>query len=156
MPAWKAIAAVAENGVIGNGLEIPWRIPEDFRHFKRATMGGIVVMGRRTWESIGSKPLPGRLNVVISSSAGECEGAEVYRSLSDFKRARGGDPRQVWICGGAALYRSALGECSEILMSRVRMRPEGDVFFPDISREFREAGTVMKGGMFDVVRFVRV
>ena len=63
-----AIVAIAENGVIGNGLEIPWHISEDFKHFKRTTTGGIIVMGRRTWESLGSKPLPNRENVVITSS----------------------------------------------------------------------------------------
>ena len=62
-----AIVAIAENGVIGNGLEIPWHISEDFKHFKRTTTGGIIVMGRRTWESLGSKPLPNRENVVITS-----------------------------------------------------------------------------------------
>lgn len=74
MTNFKAIAAVAENGVIGRGLEIPWRISEDFRHFKRTTLGGVLLMGRRTWESLGSRPLPGRENAVITSWPGEVSG----------------------------------------------------------------------------------
>jgi len=63
----RAIAAIAENGVIGDGLSIPWRISDDFKHFKKTTLGGIIVMGRKTWESLGKRPLPGRENVVLTS-----------------------------------------------------------------------------------------
>ena len=64
MSEFKAIVAVAQNGVIGCGMKIPWHISEDFKHFKRTTLGGVVAMGRRTWESLGGRPLPGRENVV--------------------------------------------------------------------------------------------
>lgn len=112
MRNFKAIAAVAENGVIGRGLEIPWRIPEDFRHFKRTTMGGVLLMGRRTWESLGAKPLPGRENAVLTSRPELVKGARAFASLEEAASAYRGDPRTVWICGGAALYKAALPECS--------------------------------------------
>lgn len=87
MSEFKAIAAVAENGVIGSGLSIPWHISEDFKHFKKTTLGGIVAMGRRTWESLGCKPLPNRENVVITSRPEEIAGgARAFRSLDELAR----------------------------------------------------------------------
>ena len=126
MTNFKAIAAVAENGVIGRGLEIPWRISEDFRHFKRTTLGGVLLMGRRTWESLGSRPLPGRENAVITSRFGEVSGARAFASL-----------------------------CSELVLSRVKLSPDGDVFFPDFSGLFEERETVLENEFFDVIRYVR-
>lgn len=155
MTNFKAIAAVAENGVIGRGLEIPWRISEDFRHFKRTTLGGVLLMGRRTWESLGSRPLPGRENAVITSRSGEVSGARAFASLEEAAAAYDGDPRTVWICGGAALYRAALPLCSELVLSRVKLSPDGDVFFPDFSGLFEERETVLENEFFDVIRYVR-
>ena len=81
----RAIAAVSLNGVIGNGLQIPWHIPEDFKHFKKTTLGGIIVMGRKTWESLGAKPLPKRENVVITSTPEKIgAGAKAFKSFEDF------------------------------------------------------------------------
>jgi len=154
MKPLKAIAAVAENGVIGSGLSIPWHIPEDFRHFKKTTMGGIIVMGRRTWESIGSRPLPGRENVVLTSRAGEIEGARVFGSLAELENHYASDPRQIWICGGAKLYETALPECSEVILSRVKMSPEGDAHFPALE-DFYPAETLSESEDFDVIRYLR-
>lgn len=137
MGEYFAIAAVAENGVIGSGLHIPWRISDEFKHFKATTMGGVVVMGRRTWESLGGKPLPGRENVVVTSNASGVEGATVVGSLEELRRRFDGDPRKIWICGGAKLYKEALGMCSQLYLSRVKMKPLGDVFFPDFSGRFK-------------------
>jgi len=160
----RAIAAVAENGVIGRGSEIPWRISEDFKHFKRTTLGGIIFMGRNTWESLGARPLPGRENVVITSSAQSVEDAakksgfenvRAFASLDSALDAYRLDPRDIWIIGGAKLYASALGKCSELVISRVKMSPEGDVFFPPIGSEFEKKETILEHSLFDVVRYVR-
>lgn len=155
MKNFKAIAAVAENGVIGRGLEIPWRIPEDFRHFKRTTMGGVLLMGRRTWESLGAKPLPGRENAVLTSRPELVKGAHAFASLEEAASAYRGDPRTVWICGGAALYKAALPECSELILSRVKMSPQGDVFFPDFADLFEEKEIILENELFDVIRYIR-
>ena len=153
---YKAIVAVAENSVIGNGLQIPWRISEDFKHFKRTTLGGILLMGRRTWESIGARPLPNRTNVVITSTPENISGeALAFKSIEDFEKAFAEDSRTVWIMGGAKLYESAMPKVSEIIMSKIKLSPEGDIFFPDISKEFKEAETIEHYEQFDVVRFVR-
>lgn len=155
MRNFKAIAAVAENGVIGRGLEIPWRIPEDFRHFKRTTMGGVLLMGRRTWESLGAKPLPGRENAVLTSRPELVKGARAFASLEEAASAYRGDPRTVWICGGAALYKAALSECSELILSRVKMSPQGDVYFPDFADLFEKKEIILENELFDVIRYIR-
>lgn len=155
MRNFKAIAAVAENGVIGRGLEIPWRIPEDFRHFKRTTMGGVLLMGRRTWESLGAKPLPGRENAVLTSRPEFVKGARAFASLEEAASAYRGDPRTVWICGGAALYKAALPECSELILSRVKMSPQGDVYFPDFADLFEKKEIILENELFDVIRYIR-
>lgn len=155
MRNFKAIAAVAENGVIGRGLEIPWRIPEDFRHFKRTTMGGVLLMGRRTWESLGAKPLPGRENAVLTSRPELVKGARAFASLEEAASAYCGDPRTVWICGGAALYKAALPECSELILSRVKMSPQGDVYFPDFADLFEKKEIILENELFDVIRYIR-
>ena len=152
---WKAIAAVAENGVIGRGLEIPWHIPEDFKHFKAATMGGIIVMGRRTWESFKGRPLPGRENVVVSANSEPHEGIKIFKNLEKVKKAYVDDARQVWIIGGAQLYKSAMPLCSELIISRVKMRPEGDIFFPDFLGDFEFESTLFESEKFDVQKYVR-
>lgn len=152
---WIAIAAVAENNVIGKGHEIPWHFSEDFKHFKRTTMGGVVVMGRRTWESFKGRPLAGRENVVISKNVNPQEGIKVFKTLDDFKKAYACDTRQVWIIGGAKLYESALKDCVELVLTKVKLKPEGDVFFPNFKDEFEEAETIFSCSDFDIVKYVR-
>ena len=160
-----AIVAIAENGVIGNGLEIPWHISEDFKHFKRTTTGGIIVMGRRTWESLGSKPLPNRENVVITSSPkkilqqaqekGVAENVRAYSSLDSAIEAYKNDERNLWIIGGAKLYESALDKCDEMLVSHVKMSPQGDIFFPPFQDKFEKSETILTHSEFDVVKYIR-
>lgn len=167
---FKAIVAVAENGVIGNGLHIPWRIPEDFAHFKRTTMGGVIVMGRKTWESLGCRPLPGRENVVLSSRPEDVKGIlpcdknftpkpnetclRAFSSLEEIEKFYAHDARNIWICGGAKLYALALPKTSEIILSRVKLSSEGDIFFPDISKNFTLNSIISEHEQFDVLRYV--
>ncbi|MBE6412232.1 MAG: dihydrofolate reductase [Opitutales bacterium] len=160
-----AIVAIAENGVIGNGLEIPWHISEDFKHFKRTTTGGIIVMGRRTWESLGSKPLPNRENVVITScpekilqqaqEKGVAENVRAYSSLDSAIDTYKNDDRNLWIIGGAKLYESALDKCDEMLVSHVKMSPQGDIFFPQFKDKFEKSETILTHSEFDVVKYIR-
>lgn len=160
-----AIVAIAENGVIGNGLEIPWHISEDFKHFKRTTTGGIIVMGRRTWESLGSKPLPNRENVVITSSPekilqqaqekGVAENVRAFASLDSAINAYKDDQRNLWIIGGAKLYESALDKCDEMLVSHVKMSPKGDIFFPPFQDKFEKSETILTHSEFNVVKYIR-
>ena len=126
------VAAVARGGVIGRDNAIPWRIPEDARHFRLLTMGYPVVMGRRTWESLpdGYRPLPGRRNVVLSRDPGwHAKGAEHAGSLAEALRMLDGT-RQVFVIGGADVYAAALPTADELLLTEIDADVEGDTLFP--------------------------
>lgn len=124
------IVAYAENRVMGKGNDLPWRLPADLAHFKRETLGKAVIMGRKTWDSIGF-PLPKRRNIVLSKSAPDLpEGVECYRSLEEALAAFQ-DGEEVMIIGGATIYDQALKSgVDEILLTKVMAEVEGDVFFP--------------------------
>ncbi len=125
------IVARARNGVIGRDNTLPWRLPEDLAHFKRTTMGAPVIMGRKTWESIG-RPLPGRRNIVVSRNAGlRLEGAEVAGSLEDALRLCVG-VEQVFLIGGAQLYAEALPSADRLIVTEIDADIEGDAYFPQI------------------------
>lgn len=127
------VVAVARNGVIGRDNRLPWKLPKDLAYFKRVTMGHPVVMGRRTWESIG-KALPGRLNIVVTRNPSlEAPGATVVPSLDDAWKAAG-DAAEVSIIGGTSIFRDALPLADRIHLTEVEADVEGDTFFPDFDR----------------------
>ena len=125
------VVAVARNGVIGRDGDLPWRISEDLRHFKRTTMGHALIMGRRTWDSIGV-PLPGRHSIVVTRNRDlNAPGAEVVHSLAEALAAAAawGDDAPC-IIGGASLYREGLGLARRVVWTEVDREVEGDTFFP--------------------------
>ncbi len=123
------IVARAANGVIGRDNGMPWHLPADLAHFKRVTLGCPVIMGRRTWESIG-RALPGRRNVVVSRTPGfRPEGAEVVDSLDAAWRAVDGAP-EAFVIGGGQLYAEALPSADRIYLTEILGEVEGDVRFP--------------------------
>jgi dihydrofolate reductase len=148
----KAIVAMAQNRVIGAGGTIPWHLPLDFQWFKRATMGGVVVMGRRTFESIG-RPLPGRRNVVLSKST-QFEGVEMLSSFEALDETAY-LPASVWIIGGGALYERALPLCSDLFLSLVDGQPAGDTFFPPFEHLFCFETVVERHPGFEVRHYRR-
>lgn len=126
------IAAVARNGVIGRDGKLPWHLPEDLKRFKRATSGHAVIMGRRTWESIG-KPLPDRRNVVVTRNAGFPlpEGVRRADSLpAALSICREAGEEKAFVIGGASLYKEALEVADGFLATWVEREVEGDAFFP--------------------------
>lgn len=147
----KAIAAMARNRVIGAGGGIPWHLPEDFRWFKRATLGGVVVMGRKTFQSLG-KALPGRRNIVVSSSL-VAPGIEVLSSFEHLNPSHYA-PTPVWIIGGAQIYEQALPYCSDLYLSVVDAEPDGDTFFPEFEHLFRFESVVETHEGFEVRHYV--
>ena len=134
------IAAIAENGVIGSGNHIPWRLPGDFAHFKRMTMGKPLIMGRKTFESIG-RPLPGRTSIVVTRQEGyQPPGVIVTSSLEaalDQAQAiaKADRANEVMIGGGAEIYRQALPIADRMYITQVMLEPAGDTFFPAIDFE---------------------
>ena len=129
----KAIVAMAENRVIGNGGTIPWHLPEDFKFFKATTMGHAIVMGRKTFESIG-KPLPGRQNIILSHTMQETSGSTIVRSPEEMLQLPNTD--DFFVIGGAEIYRLLLPHCTELLVTKVPMTIEGDTFFPEFEKDF--------------------
>ncbi|WP_038997684.1 MULTISPECIES: dihydrofolate reductase [Pseudomonas] len=131
------IAALAENRVIGIDNSMPWHLPGDFKYFKATTLGKPIIMGRKTWDSLG-RPLPGRLNLVVSRQPGlQLEGAEVFASLDEamlraeqWALEQGVD--ELMLIGGAQLYTQAIerGLADRLYLTRVELSPKGDAWFP--------------------------
>lgn len=148
------VVAIAENGIIGRDNNLPWKLSGDMAFFKRVTMGKPVIMGRKTWESLPRRPLPGRPNIVVTRDpAYVAEGAEVATS-AEAALARGialaeeAGVGEVAVIGGAQLYAETFDRATRLYITEVHAAPEGDVSFPgfdrrqwrEVSRERHEAG----------------
>lgn len=124
------IAAMAANRVIGRDNTMPWHLPADLRHFKQVTLGKPVIMGRKTFESIG-RPLPGRRNIVISRTApADTKGAEWVSSVEQALTMLA-DQSEVMVIGGGEIYRQCLPLAQRLYLTEIDMTTEGDAFFPD-------------------------
>src|SRR5690348_12922362 len=127
------IAAVAANGVIGRHGRLPWHLPEDLKHFKRLTLGHPIIMGRRTWESLGG-PLPGREHIVVSRTpAYEAPGAAVASSLEAALALCAGEPA-VFVIGGRELFAQALPLAAGLVLTEIHRDYQGDTWFPPYER----------------------
>ncbi len=125
------VAAVALNGVIGRGGDLPWRLPADLKRFKKLTLGHPILMGRTTYESIG-RPLPGRRNIVLSRAGFTADGVEVYSSLEAALKASSAAP-ELMVIGGALVYEVVLPVADRLYLSVVHGDFEGDTWFPSIT-----------------------
>lgn len=143
----KAIAAMALNRVIGSNGRIPWHLPEDFRWFKEQTQGHVVLMGRKTYESLG-RPLPNRVNVVVTR-AGEIPGVVTIHDLAGFD-PQPFAPREVWVIGGADIYRQMLPRCTDLYLSVVSRPVDGDALFPEFESAFEFIGVPLHTPDFEV------
>ena len=147
-----AIAAMSLNRVIGCAGKIPWHLPEDFRWFKRTTSGHVVIMGRKTFESLG-KPLPNRTNVVVTRGA-EIPGAIAVRDISSFDPCSFA-PKEVFVIGGAEIYAQLLPRCSDLYLSIVQREVKGDAFFPEFETDLRWVETSLTQPEFRVEHYRR-
>lgn len=131
------IAAASENNVIGKNGKLAWCLPADLKHFRELTKGHPVIMGRKTYESIG-RPLPGRMNIVVTRRDNvKIEGCTVVRSLNEALQAS--ETSEAFVIGGGEIYKQSLPLASRIYLTRVHAMVEGDVIFPEIdSREWSE------------------
>jgi len=143
---------MAENRVIGNAGTIPWHLPEDFKFFKATTMGHAILMGRKTYESIG-KPLPGRENIVLSRTMPETAGVTVIHSLDDLQVPL--DGRDLFVIGGEEIYRLLLPRVQELYVTKVPRVIGGDTHFPDFEAQFDAGTKVLETNDFSVWRHVR-
>lgn len=167
---WWAIAAMSENRVIGQDGQIPWRLPEDFRFFRETTTGHTLVMGRRTFESIG-RPLPGRHTLVLTRHglnpppASSREPAapaartsppgtfETIDSPESIEARRG--PGRLFICGGSQIYEQLLPRCAGLYLTRVKRTVAGDALFPPFESAFQLAEIVRDTTEFAIERWIR-
>jgi dihydrofolate reductase len=161
-PIISIIVAVAENNVIGRDNQLIWHISEDLKRFKELTMGHHIIMGRKTWESIG-RPLPGRKSIIVSRNANfKAEGAAVAGSLLEAIDYAKNDT-EVFIIGGGEIYRGALPLAHKLYLTKVHRRFEGDVFFPEIDTmkwkvELEKKGkpTEIDGLEYTFINYVRI
>ena len=161
-PPVALVVAIAENRVIGNAGRIPWRLPEDMRHFKALTLGKPCIMGRKTWESLPKKPLPGRPNIVVTRDTGfASEGAVAAHTLEDAVAVAAREtPAEIMVIGGAEIYTASLPHAESIYLTEVHRDFDGDARLAEFDREIwqetaREAHTNQDGLSYSFVTLSR-
>lgn len=145
-----SIAACDPDRVIGRDGQLPWHLPEDLRLFKKITLGHPIVMGRRTWDSLPRRPLPGRENIVFSRSL-HAPGATVVDDASKLAGHLG--ERVAYLIGGAALYTALLPFCTALILTHVHERHAGDVFFPEFEDWFVPEEILLECQDFHTIRY---
>jgi len=153
-PRLKAVVAMASNRVIGKDGDLPWRLSEDLKWFKKMTLGFPIVMGRKTMESLG-RPLPKRRNIVISRNLDSvAEGFELVRSCEEAVGLLAGE-EQASIIGGAQIYGEMIPLCDEVLLSYVYHPYEGDTILPEFEEAFEMVEVIYRDEDFELRRYVR-
>jgi dihydrofolate reductase len=149
------VAAVAANGVIGKDGTLPWHLPGDLRHFKRLTEGHVLVMGRRTFDSIG-RPLPGRNTIVVTRQPQwHADGFQTAADVPEALAQAGQLDKQVFVAGGQEVFREALPVADRMVISKVDARPDGDTVFPPVDwASWQEVSREPMDG-FEVVTYER-
>jgi len=150
MPHFYAIVAMSENRCIGNRGKIPWQLPEEQQWFKQRTMGGTLIMGRKTYRSIG-KPLPGRETIVISHSL--VPGVTVCHDIAQLDEMIKDMPKPHWVCGGVEIYRQLLRHCDLLYLTRVKTVVSGDAFFSPFEDKFELDQVIHENDQFTVERW---
>ncbi|MBX9742024.1 MAG: dihydrofolate reductase [Chthoniobacterales bacterium] len=149
----KAIAAMAENRVIGAEGKIPWHLSGELPFFKKTTLGHAIVMGRKTYESLG-KPLPGRRNIVLSRTMPPTEGCTVVKNLEAL-RVLNIPSEEIFVIGGAEIYRLLLPECDTLILTHVHRAVAGDTFFPPFEKEFQAEKILLETPEFRIQEYRR-
>ena len=153
------IAAVAKNGVIGrsNG-EMPWHSKEEFQHFKNTTLGSPVVMGRITFETLGS-PLPGRLNIVLTSNnelKNKFEDIVIFDKLNDvYEYCENSNFEKIFLIGGGSLFPVFVNDADEMIISIMDFNAKGDIYFPEIDKNVWAVEKTVNGSEFEIFYYVR-
>jgi dihydrofolate reductase len=150
----KAIVAMTRDRVIGKNNKIPWHLPGEQKWFKEVTMGHPILMGRKTFESIG-RPLPGRRNLVVTR-AGILAGVDLIHDLNEFDpRPYEVDGREIFVIGGAEVYKALLDRCDAIYATIVKEDYPGDAYFPEFESQFALLETIRATPDFDIFRYKR-
>jgi dihydrofolate reductase len=147
---FKAIAAMSQNQVIGRDNRLPWHLPEELKWFKRTTTGHVLIMGRKTFESIG-KPLPNRRTIILSRTGFSFPGLETVKDISQIEIQN--DPREFFIIGGAQIFAETLPLCSDLYLTIVKRSVEGDCLFPPFEKNFEQVERVLENSEFDIFHY---
>jgi dihydrofolate reductase len=150
MPPFKAIAAMAQNRVIGFQNRIPWHFSDDFKWFKQTTLGNTLLMGRKTYESIG-RPLPGRTTLVLSRGEIDFPGTTRVANWRTIPQEL--VTGTIFVAGGAEVYSQTLPYCSDLYLTHVKQTPEGDTFFPKFENRFSLVETVRETAEFSILHY---
>jgi dihydrofolate reductase len=151
---FKAVAAMSCNGVIGNKGQLPWHLSEDLKFFKKLTYGSPVIMGRKTYESIG-RPLPGRKNIVISSNSNIQGNIENHQSIEELIDVYKDSTESLFIIGGSQIYSALLNWTKEIYLTYIYKEYSGDTYFPQIDNDFILNSIEFKTEEFEVRKMIR-
>ena len=149
---YRAIAAMAENRVIGNHNTIPWHLPDDFKWFKKTTMGQTLLMGRKTFDSIG-RPLPGRQTIILSRNRLSIPNTQTINTIESIEAVATSDT--IWIAGGAEIYQLMLPKCSDLYLTRVHQMPVGDTLLPKFENLFELANVVESNDEFSIEHWMK-
>lgn len=152
MPIFHALVAVSENGVIADQGKLPWHLPEEYRWFKHKTIGGTLIMGRKTRESIG-RALPRRTNLVLSRTTRTMPDTKIYSSVEELLAALPADST-AWVVGGTEIYRLFLPRCTFLYLSRIKRVVSGDVYFPPFEDQFILNQVIHENADFRVERWL--
>ena len=147
----KAIAAMALNRTIGYKQQLAWHIPEELKHFKETTLNQTLLMGRKTFESMGARPLPHRQTYLLTTQDITYDGAKTIHSIDELDSL----DTTVWLCGGAQLYKQFLPLCSELILSIIQKEYEGDAFFPPFEHLFEKNEVIKPSSEFEIQRWFR-
>lgn len=150
IPPMKAIAAMSSNRVIGRGNELPWDIPEELQWFKKNTLDQIILMGRKTFESIG-QPLPRRISIVLTRSMEVIDGVTVIHKLEELP-----DPvdKTIWVIGGSEIYQLTLPYVTDLYLTHIKREiADGDTFFPRFEHLFRPFATIEDNPVYKIVHY---
>ena len=148
------IAALTKNNVIGKDNKLLWHLPDDLKNFKRLTTNNTIIMGRKTFESIG-KPLPNRHNIVISRSMQKKDGIEVHATIEQALESAQKLNKEIFIIGGAEIYKQTLKHADKMILSHVDMEMEGDAFFPEFNKKDWDIESAESHELFEVVTYIK-
>ncbi|HEY5363071.1 MAG TPA: dihydrofolate reductase [Aestuariivirga sp.] len=144
------VYAVSKNGVIGDKGGLPWHVPSDLKHFKAVTLGKPIIMGRKTWESLPRKPLPGRLNIVLTRDAGFAAERAFVAGNVPAALALAGQAEEICVIGGAEVFKAFLPSTRKIYLTRILAMVKGDVMMPELDaamwREVSRSGSLQAQG----------
>lgn len=153
IPPFKAIAAMSLNRVIGKGNALPWDIPQELEWFKKNTLDQIILMGRKTYDSIG-RPLPRRTSIILSKTASNIPGTTIIRDLKELATLSLPSDKTIWVIGGAEIYKLTLPYTSELYLTIVKKEiPDGDAFFPPFEESFTPFDIIENNQQYTIIQY---